>query len=195
MNELNDNLNIGESKPYIYQMGTTEVQDLQTYAIHRQIHEMTSDLREISESYDHEMNSIRGMMKDREPEFAQYLHKHEAMFTIAMDTMSWIDKERSGNDNFERLGFGLATMQFEVSEQKSRDMSNEPEQEVEQEKRISLTEIMALSDNDKRERGYPVFSNVDVEKHEKIFDERVIVETAKYEREQKQLKQEVDRSL
>ncbi len=177
-----------KSKPYVEPKNTI-VQDDAANSVYRQIHELTNDLNLITEIYDRETDQIRAMMIDRGDEYRNYMAKHEAAYFIVTDQMDYVTKADYGKSNFERLGFGLAQIKFMTAEFRENERKEElglyVAPEVVQEKQHrSLTEIMALSDKDKREMGYPVFSsNVDTERHGRVFEKRVEIEKDKLVRQ------------
>ena len=177
-----------KSKPYVEPKNTI-VQDDAANSVYRQIHELTNDLNLITEIYDRETDQIRAMMIDRGDEYRNYMAKHEAAYFIVTDQMDYVTKADYGKSNFERLGVGLAQIKFMTAEFRENERKEElglyVAPEVVQEKQHrSLTEIMALSDKDKREMGYPVFSsNVDTERHGRVFEKRVEIEKDKLVRQ------------
>jgi hypothetical protein len=181
-----------KSKPYVE---PKIEQDELAIIVLRQIHEVSNDLNTITTAYDRETEALRQMMVERGDEFRKYMDKHQAAYYVVTDQMDSIQKEVYGDQLFEQLGFGLAKIDYMVKEfrlnEKKAELGLHVEPEVEHENQMSLTEIQAMSDKDKREHGYPVFSNVDTEKHERIFEKRSALEKEKQER---QIEKSVERS-
>lgn len=181
-----------KSKPYVEKSAKLNEVDL---FFERQIHELENDLNEVTEIYDHETDQIRSMMIEKGDQFRIYMAQHEAAYFIVTDQMDRVQKAEYGEDNFERLGFGLAQIKYMTTECRAQERQIElglyvaPEAEQENQPRSSLSQsrslsqIMALSDKEKRECGYPVFTNMDSEKHERVFGKRVEIERDKLDRQ------------
>ncbi len=151
------------------------------------INSLTKDVEELEELYQQVTSDIRKRMIESGYDFEKYFQVHESVYHELTKDMSRLEKDCYGSANFQMLGKELCNMLEKYVPSKGQNI------EGFEDVKWTIKDIHRAMDKDKLATKRQVFTPTQIDELNKKFDDMVIVETEKYEKEQKEKQVELNR--